>query len=796
MLVPLKWLKQYADIDVDIETLRNKMIMTGNEVAEIKDLGKEIENVVVGLITKKEAHKDADRLSVCQVDVGSEVIQIVTGATNIKEGDYIPVAVNGAKLPGGVEIKKGKLRGEISNGMMCSANELAIDASDYDQAAREGILVLKQPYPLGKDIKEVLGLDEIVIEFETLANRYDLKSVIGMAREASAMFNVPLKLPSFENAAGEGDISDYVKVTVVDPDLCTRYMARAVKNIKIEPSPQWMQVALTAAGVRPINNIVDITNYVMMEMGQPMHAFDMACVRGNEIIVRRAKEGEELRTLDSKVRTLPNSMLTISDKEGAIGLAGIMGGENSEIKDSTEVVLFESAVFNGTNIRQSANALGLQTEAAARFAKGVDFQGADYALERAVYLVELLGAGEVVGGKIDIKEKEWTPRKIETTASYVNGIVGTKIDIDEMVVILNKLGIDTIKQGEDTIVSSIPSFREDMIGAPDVAEEVIRIYGYEHIPYTLMGGDLIRGKKSDWQKFLDRTKELLVDCGLYEAVTYSFTGREEQAMLTIEQGHKLYESVEIINPLGEQQSLMRTTMATGMLKSLAVNVNRKNYNVGLFEVGRVYLPKEGQALPDEKVMLSIGLVGKNADFFTLKGIIEAILEQEYIFDSQYIAEGETYFHPLRKATVKAKGKVLGEMGEIHPTVAAAFGLDVRTLFAEIDLKQVYSIIDTYRRYKELPKYPAVERDLALIVDKDQQVGPLLATIKKASGKLLEHMELFDIYEGENLGVGKKSVAVKLILRAEDRTLKEDEIAAVVNKVLKKTGGEFGAELRS
>lgn len=797
MLVPLNWLKQYADINVDLKTLENKMIMAGNEIAEIKNLGEEIDKVVVGLITKVEQHKDADKLLVCQVDVGNEVIQIVTGAKNVKEGDYIPVALNGSTLPGGVKIKKGKLRGEVSNGMMCSANELGIDASDYDQAVREGILVLKQPYPLGKDIKEVLGLDEIIIEFETLSNRPDQKSIIGMAREASALFNVPLNIPSFENVAGVEDINDYVKVTVADPDLCTRYMARAVKNIKIEPSPQWMQVALKTAGVRPINNIVDITNYVMLEVGQPMHAFDMACVRGNEIIVRRAEEGEKLITLDSKERVLTNDMLTISDKEGAIGLAGIMGGENSEIKDSTNIVLFESAIFNSPNIRQSANALGLQTEAAARFAKGVDFEGADYALERAVYLIELLGAGEVVGGKIDIKEKEWTPRKVVTTASYVNKIVGTNIPMEEMIDILNRLQIDTVKVDDDTFESSIPSFREDdMIGSPDIAEEVIRIYGFEHIPYTLMSGDLIKGKKSDWQKFQDRVKNVLVDCGMYEAVTYSFTGREEQELLNITEGHKLYESVKLLNPLGEQQSLMRTTMAAGMLKSLSVNLNRKNEDVALFEAGRVYLPKDGQELPDERVKLSIGAIGKDADFFTLKGIIEEILTEEYIFNSEYTAQGETYYHPFRKATIKAGKKELGELGEIHPKVAANFGINEKVVYAELDLKEIYSIIDTDRTFKELPKYPAVERDLALIVDKEQEIGPLLDTIQKASGKLLEHMELFDVYEGSNLENDKKSVAVKLILRAEDRTLKEEEINAVVEKVIKKTAGKFGAELRS
>lgn len=796
MLVPLKWLKQYADIDVDINVLKNKMEMAGNEIESIKNLGQEIDNVVVGLIKETKPHADSDHLTICQVDVGNEVIQIVTGAQNIKTGDYVPVALHGSSLPGGVTIKKGKLRGEESNGMMCSASELGIDASDYDEGSKDGILILKQAYPLGKDIKQVLGLDETIIEFETLANRPDQKSIVGMAREASAMFKVPLKLPDFEEVKGEGDINDYVKVTVKDTDLCTRYMARAVKNIKIERSPSWMQVALTNAGVRPINNIVDITNYVMLELGQPMHAFDMACVRGNEIIVRRANEGETFVTLDSKTRTLTGSMLTISDKEGAIGLAGIMGGENSEIKDSTEVVLFESAVFNGTNIRQSANMLGLQTEAAARFAKGIDFQGADYALERAVYLVELLGAGEVIGGKIDIKEKAWEPRKIVTTASYVNKFVGTKIPIDEMVDILNRLCIETVKIDDDTMESTIPSFREDMVGQPDVAEEVIRIYGYEHIPYTLMKGDLLRGKKSPWQKFQDEVKEILVDCGLYEAVTYSFTGRDEQAQLKITEGHKLYDSVKIINPLGEQQSLMRTTMAAGMLKSLAVNLNRKNDNVGLFEVGRVYIPEEGKDLPNEKIILSIGLIGEDADFYKLKGIIETICSEQRTGDRHYIADGDIFYHPFRKATIKIKGKVIGEMGEIHPEVTASFGINGKVLFAEIDLKQLYANIDTYRRFKELPKYPAVERDIALIVDKELEVGPILDTIKKASGKLLERMELFDVYEGVGVGIGKKSIAVKLVLRAEDRTLKEEEISAVIEKVLKKTRGEFAAELRS
>ncbi|MEX1308237.1 MAG: phenylalanine--tRNA ligase subunit beta [Eubacteriales bacterium] len=798
MIAPYSWIKDYVKTDLAPEELMKYLLVTGTGVEGFAKQGEGIENVVVGKIIKIEKHPDADKLVVCQVSVGSEIspesIQIVTGASNIKENDLVPVALVGAKLPNGMKIKKGKLRGVESFGMLCSGEELKLTEADYEGAGVYGILILKGDLTLGEDIKTALGMDDVIFEFETEANRPDMLSMIGISREVAASIDAPLHLPEINLNENNESIDDYVKVTVENPEYCPRYMARAVKNIKMGPSPAWMQKRLKSAGVRPISNIVDITNFVMLEMGQPMHAFDAEDIGGKHIIVRTAKPGETIVTLDDKERKLSERNLLICDANHPIGIAGIMGGQNSEIKETTKTVIFESAMFTYGNIRQSSRELGMSTDASMRFSKGVDAVGAKAAVERACALVEELGAGEIVGGEIDILNMDLTPATVEVTPEKVNALLGTDISIDDMTKYLNRLYIDTTHDGK-VLKSTIPSFRSmDMSQGADIAEEVARMFGYDNIEESMMTGAVVRGQVPQGEKYNDRLKSLLIGSGFFEASTFSFSSKVELDKLNLDENDELYNMVKILNPLGEEFSCMRTTMVPDMLKNLSRNINMKEKNVRLFEVAKTFTPIADEPLPLERPVICLGIAGDAEDFYSLKGVVENIAE---IFgtDIKLVPGGANFYHPGRKAEMMIKKTVLGEMGEIHPDIRANFDIDERVYVAQIFLDSLYDAADDFRVYKPLPKYPAAERDLALIVKDGVTAGSLLACIQKNGGKFLESVKLFDVYKGKPLQADQKSLAFSMMFRAADRTLTDEEVNAAMAKIMDSAKKDFDAEIR-
>lgn len=796
MITPFKWIKDYADINIPVEEFRDKMVMAGNAVESMAEQGANIENVVAGKIIKIEKHTDADKLLVCLVDVGNENVQIVTGADNVFVGATVPVALHGSSLPNGAKIKKGKLRGVESFGMLCSGEELCLTEGDWEGAGVHGILIIKENVKPGTDIREVFGLNDTVFEFEIGANRPDCLSVIGIAREAAAICNTRLIRPDVTFGEKGGDIKDYVNVMVDDAKLCPRYIARAVRNVKIAPSPDWMKERLRAAGIRPINNIVDITNFVMLETGQPMHAFDLKDIKGQKIIVRRAKENEKMITLDGKERDLTESMLLICDEERPIGIAGIMGGENSGIKDDTATVIFEAAKFTYANIRQTSRSLGLFTESAMRFSKGVDAHNTAAAMDRALHLVEKLGAGEVVGGKIDILSEDLTLRQVTTTVSKINALLGTQIPVEEMQSILNRLHIKTEVKG-DTLFCTIPGYRGDIDGNADLAEEIARIYGYDKIPVKKMSGEIIRGKLTVEQALRERLKTILSKAGFFECVTYSFGSESALDKLIIPKGDALRNTIRLLNPLGDDKSVMRTTPAADMLNVVSTNLNKKNKELKLFEIGNVYLAKSLplKELPEEKPYLCISVCGENEDFYTLKGVVENILWHLNVNGAEFGAGGPVYLHPGRKAAISVNGLVLGVMGEVHPEVSVNFDITERVYMAEIYINPLLGGIDETRKYKALPRFPGMERDLAFIVDKAIEAGSLQKLIQKEGGKNLESVALFDAYADEKLGKDKKSLAFAMVFRAEDRTLTDAETAKVIDRIVNAAQSEFGAVLR-
>lgn len=807
MRAPLNWLKRYVDIDVSAQEIQRLLTLRGLEVSSVEEQAKDIINVVVGKIVSIEKHPDADKLLVCAIDVGNlsketnetnetgETIQIVTGAHNIAQGDLVPVALHGSLLPDGTKIKKGKLRGVESNGMLCSGVELNLKNADYEGAEEHGILILKEEYPLGLDIRTALGMDDTILEAEPTPNRPDCLSIIGIAREIAAALDKPLKLPEIKVVEGSGSIHDHVKIEVLDGDLCPRYTARTVKNIRIAPSPRWMQNCLRAAGVRAINNIVDITNFVMLEMGQPMHAFDLGCVTDSHIIVRRAKEGEQTTTLDSKQRALTPNTLLIADPVRAVGIAGIMGGENSEIKTDTQTVFFESAKFAGANIRVSAKALGLTTEASQRFSKGIDIEGVPHALNRAVQLVAELGAGEVEQGLIDVCPGELARKRISVRPQRVNKLLAIDVPAQKMAEILNKLEIPTTIQ-EGLLECEIPRFRDDIEGEADIAEEVGRTLGYDSIPYTLMQGALMRGKLTKRQEFVDSVRTLMCAQGVNEAVTYSFTGAAAYDKLGLSEGHSLRNSVKLINPFGEDNSLMRTTALVGMLPVIATNANRKVKNCRFFEVTNVHTPEaDTNVIPIEKQVLCIGFYGEGEDFYTLKGAVERLCSGLDVAGVDFTAGGETYYHPGRKAVLLVDGKKAGELGEIHPDVAAAFDIPGRAYVAQIELSPLFDAMVTLKKYKALARFPSMERDLAVVVPVDVESGAMIKTIKNAGGKLILSAALFDTYAGEHIAEGSKSCAFALSFRADDRTLTDEDVSGAIAKILAALEKEFGAIIR-
>ncbi len=787
MKLPLSWLKDYMNTDgIENADYMHKMTMSGSIVEGIENPADEFKNVVTGKILSIEQHPDADKLVVCQVEVGEDApIQIVTGAQNVFEGTIVPVAKHKSTLPGGVKITKGKLRGVESFGMMCSTDELGIS-----EERATGILILPEDTKIGEDIVETLGLNESVAEFEITSNRPDCMNIIGLARETAATYDRPFDVPVPKAVGNTENVSDMASVEIQNAELCSRFCARAVKNVKIAPSPEWMQKRLKACGIRAINNVVDITNYIMLEYGQPMHAYDLDNVEGKKIIVRNAKQDEQLETLDDQPRTLNSSMIVISDDKRAIGVAGVIGGANSEVTDTTTTVLFESACFDGALVRRGAKALGMRTEASALFEKGLDSENCLPAINRACELMEELGAGEVVGGVIDVYP---TP-KVQTVLPFepekMNKFLGMDISRAEMEDILKRLEFKV--EGDKVYV---PTFRGDIEAMADIAEEVARIYGYDRIPSTMMKSDVSIGGKTELQKLEDSVRSELTASGLFEIITYSFIDPKENALVHIPEDDKRNNFVRITNPLGEENSVMRTDLSSSMMKTLRTNYTRRNPAAALFEIGTVFTPIDGEQLPKETKDIAIGMYG-DYDFYDIKGIVEQLLVKVGILDFDFdVCKTNPTFHAGRCAEVFAKGKRLGVVGQIHPSVCDNFKIDTEVYAAFIDFEIIAELFDMSKHYVALPKFPAVTRDIAVTVDKTVPVGDIVKIIKAQKSDIIEDYKLFDIYEGAQLGENKKSVAYSITLRGSDRTLTDDDVNPIIEKILKELEEKLGAQLR-
>lgn len=799
MLLSRKWLNEFVPVDVDDRTFAEDMTLSGSKVEITEIEGEEISNVVVGRVVEIKRHENSDHMWICQVDVGEEApIQIVTGAQNVSQGDLVPVAKHNSTLPGGVKITKGKLRGEKSNGMLCSYKELGMTDNDWPYSVVDGIFLLNSDPDLkakdlkpGDDIRTAIGLDDHVVEFEITPNRPDCLSVIGLAREAAVTYGKTMaKHEPVVKGGGVGNLTELLDVETPATDLCPRYTARMVRNVKIGPSPKWMRDRLRASGVRPINNIVDITNYVMLEYGQPMHAFDYRYVNGGKIVVRRAEDGETLTTLDGNVRQLNSSMLVIADEHRAVGLAGIMGGENSEIVEDTVDVVFESANFNGTSIRRTALALGMRTEASAKFEKGLDILNTLPAVNRACELVEMLGAGEVLDGTIDILNFVPQPKQLKLRADKINALLGTDIDAAEMCRILQELGF-----GVDGDIITVPSWRGDVEHYSDLAEEVARFYGYNQIPTTAMTGVTTRGGYSPEQMLERSLGTVCRSLGYDEIITYSFISPTYYDKIRLPEDSPLRKSMKIMNPLGEDTSIMRTTVMPSMLEILTRNYNYRNKEAHLYELGRTYFERE-DGMADEPKHLSLGVYGPEESFFTLKGAVETILDSIRAEDVTYVAEkSDPSYHPGRCAKVYVNGQEVGTLGQIHPLVAANYGVDAELYYADLKFDALFASRGADPEYQPLPKFPAVTRDIAVLVDKAVTVGAMESSIQAAAKGLLKDVTLFDIYEGAKLPTGKKSVAFNLVLRADDRSLTAQEADDEVNLVLERLKKDFDAMLR-
>lgn len=793
MNTPLSWIKAYVpDLECTDQEYMDAMTLSGTKCEGFERLDADLDKIVVGQIEKTEKHPDADKLVICQVNIGTETTQIVTGATNVKEGLKVPVVLDGGrvagghdgkKTPGGIKIKKGKLRGVESNGMMCSIEELGSTTEFYPEAPENGIYIFDDSVEVGADAVEVLGLHDTVFEYEITSNRVDCYSVLGIAREAAATFRKPFVAPEVKAVGTTGDVNDYIKVEVKDAELCPRYCAKVVKNVKIAPSPEWMQRRLSACGIRPINNLVDITNYVMEEFGQPMHAYDLSTIKGNKIVVRRAEDGEKFTTLDGQERTLDRDMLMICDEEKAIGLAGIMGGENSMITDDVQDMLFEAACFDGTNIRLSSKRVGLRTDASGKFEKGLDPNNAEAAINRACQLIEDLGAGEVVEGMVDFYPEKKEEHQIKFDPDYVNNLIGFDLTEEEMISYFPALELEYDKE---TKMITVPTFRQDLIGMCDIAEEITRFYGYDKIPTTLPSGEATSGKLSEKLRIDELARSVALYCGFSQGMTYSFESPKVFDKLLLPEDSELRKTVTISNPLGEDFSVMRTTSLNGMLTSLATNYNRRNKDVRLFEMGNIYIPKALPVtdLPDERMQFTLGFYG-DGDFFTMKGVVEEFLGQVGIDkDISYDAKaGKTFLHPGRQANVVYNGTVIGYLGEVHPTVCENYNMKTRAYVAVIDMPYIYEMANFDKKYEGIAKFPAVSRDISMVVPKEILVGDIEAVIKQRGGKILESYSLFDIYEGDQIEKGFKSVAYNIVFRAKDRTLEENDIAGAMKKIL-------------
>ncbi len=795
MKVSLNWLKRYTEINVDVPTLCDKMTLAGFEIEECENLAEKMRNVVVGKVEKMERHPDSDHLWICGINIGNEVVQIVTGAQNVFEGALVPACLHDSLLPNGMHIKKGKLRGVESNGMLCSGEELCITDADYEGASVNGILILKNTETVGADVRDVLGLNDWIIDFKITANRPDCQCALGIAKEVAVVLGTKYTEPATDYKTVSDDINNYIKISVKDFDLCPRYLGRVVKNVRIGESPEWLKRCVSAAGMRPINNIVDITNFVMLETGQPMHAFDYRDIKNAEIIVRRANEGEMITTLDEKEHTLTNEMLVIADGENPSCLAGIMGGLNSEIKEDTATIFFEAAKFRRDNVRRTARSLGMRTESSARFERGVDINNVEYAMERALSLVCELDCGDIVEGVIDLNEGLPAPRTLTVKAEDINTLVGVEVATEKMVEILNSLQLPTVEK-DGVLTVSVPSIRDDIEGRADLAEEIMRIYGYDHIIGKPMNSSVMRGKKLPERLKSDKIKNLLVGKGLYEAVTYSFIGSKTIDVLNLAENDERRNVVKLLNPLGDEYSVMRTQLVSSMLTVLSTNYNRKAPSAAMFEVSKIFVPKALPVTeqPLEVPEMSIGIYGNGADFFTLKGIVEDVLGL-FADGVSYERANEPYYHPGRSAVAMLGDKKFATFGEIHPAVAEKYGFDTMVYVAEIKTAELFALPDRKVIFTPLPKFPAVSRDFAMLCDIDLPVATLEGAIRQGAGKLLESIELFDVYTGEQIEKGKKSVAYRVTLRSKETTLTDEDSAKVTAKIINRLQS-VGAELRS
>ena len=806
MNTALSWIKAYVpDLTCEDQEYMDAMTLSGTKVEGYSRRDKNLEKIVVGRIEKIERHPDADKLIVCQVDIGSEVIQIVTGAPNVKEGDKVPVVLDGGRVAGGhdggplpeegITIKAGRLRGVPSNGMMCSIEELGSDRNMYPEAPEFGIYIFDDDAEVGSDAVEALGLHDTIFEYEVTSNRVDCYSVIGIAREAAATFRKPFYAPQVTVTGNGGNVEDYISVEVEDRKLCPRYCARVCTNIQIGPSPKWMQRRLAASGIRPINNLVDITNYVMEEYGQPMHAYDLDTIAGHKIIVRRAREGDVFRTLDGQERNLDADVLMICDAEKEVGIAGIMGGENSMITDEVKTVLFEAASFNGANIRKSAKRVGLRTDASGKFEKGLDPHNAEAAINRACQLIEELGCGEVVDGMVDVCGEMKEEVVLPFEPDQYNKLLGTEVSTEEMLDIFKRIEV-RYDQTADTL--TIPTFRQDLLHRCDIAEEVARFYGYDKIPLTLPTGEATTGKLPFKLRIEQKARDIAEYCGFSQGMCYSFESPKVFDRLLLDQDDPARAAIGIANPLGEDFSVMRTLSLHGMLTSLATNYNRRNKNVRLYELGNIYVPKALPLteLPDERMQFTLGMYG-DGDFFTMKGVIEEFFDSiglcgKLTYDPN---AGRNFLHPGRQANVVYKGSVLGYLGEVHPEVCDNYDMKTRAYVAVLDMPSVMPHATFDRKYEGIAKYPAVMRDISMVVPKEIMVGQIEDVIAQRGGKILEDYQLFDIYEGDQIKAGYKSVAYSITFRAKDRTLEEADITAAMKKILNGLEG-MGIELRS
>ena len=783
MKIALSWLKDYIEIPMPVEELCERMVRVGFEIEEMEDLSLRMDRIVVGKIQSIEKHPDSDHLQICQVEVGSdEVLQIITGAQNVFAGATVPVALPHSKLPDGTIIKPGKLRGLPSNGMLCSGEELGLKAGDFPGCEVYGIMIMDDRYTPGTDMREILGLNDCIIDFKITANRPDCNCVLGVVREIAAALGNSYQTTQPRYATVPGDTRNYVRIDVEDTELCPRYMGRVVRNLHIAESPEWMKKRLRDCGMRPINNIVDITNYVMLETGHPLHAFDLRDIRGGQIIVRRAKPGEEIVTLDGKEHTLTEDMLVIADAEGPSCLAGIMGGLNSEIKDDTTDLFLESAKFRRDSVRRTARTLGMRTEASARYERGVDTYGVEYAMNRALQLIDELHAGEVVEKVIDCNADKSVAASLQVPVERINGLLGIQVPQDTIADILRRLNFAVTLQ-EGVLTCQVPPYRDDVEGAADLAEEVMRLYGCEKIVATPMRGDIVRGKQKPERIKTDRLKRRLIAQGMREIATYSFISSHAVDTLRLAADDARRRTVKLLNPLGEEYSTLRTQLVTSMLTVLATNFSRKIPAVRFFEASKRFVPKSLPLTeqPEELPTRCLGLYGENEDFFTLKGIVESVFAS-FSVEPDYVRGNAPYLHPGRQAAALWEGAPVAEFGEVHPDAAEEYGMDTRVYVAEIDLSRLLAAEPPRVLYRPLPRFPAVERDLALTCDENKPVAEIEKLIRKAGGKLLESVELFDVYQGAQISAGKKSVAYALKFRTADRTLSDTDIDPVMNKI--------------